>query len=434
MINGRARKQLFIYIIAMVLLIFFSKTIYNYSLPTVTSVQMTSGALTKTLETYGTLEYLKSYDVFAAQSGRVANIYAETGARLEAFSNIARIEEVNEQSGIEQAELELKGLELSLARLISEKNEAEADTAAQTELDFRRIDAEISVLEEDIANKENEAEDAYALYQAGGISADMYEGAAAAVDDARNSLLMKNIERDEMIKAEEEKIQEESAAKDEAIKNIDGGIDELRFNILLAEAELERLKTLQTETITSKEEAGVLTEIYVQEGEFVAVGSRIATVALSDENFKLEITQSQESASFINIGDRAVFEYASETANAAVAKIESDGDNLKIELTVEGENFNSGDYGKVTLSKVTPVYEMIVPNEAILRNGAASEVWLLKPRRTALGLEMYVQKTKVFIKDQDADYSAISKGLTEWDTVVLNPPAGLENNERVLAE
>jgi hypothetical protein len=51
-----------------------------------------------------------------------------------------------------------------------------------------------------------------------------------------------------------------------------------------------------------------------------------------------------------------------------------------------------------------------------------------------LGAEYYAEKLKVFTSGYDESFTAIARGLTPWDLVILNPNDGFVNKNRVLPE
>ncbi|MCL2839644.1 MAG: HlyD family efflux transporter periplasmic adaptor subunit [Defluviitaleaceae bacterium] len=65
----KMRKMLYIYIVIMLVLVFSSRTIYNFSLPRVTVALAQSGVIVQELEARGVVEFYETFDIFAPSSG-----------------------------------------------------------------------------------------------------------------------------------------------------------------------------------------------------------------------------------------------------------------------------------------------------------------------------------------------------------------------------
>ncbi|MDR1687785.1 MAG: efflux RND transporter periplasmic adaptor subunit [Clostridiales bacterium] len=437
MLTSGMKKQLIIYIAVMCALIFFSKTIYNYSLPKVAVSEVKSGALTKNFENFGQLNFIKTYDIFTDISGKVISVYAEEGAAVAPFSDIALIEYRAEEADIQRAQAAVEKLKLALAQAEEEKAEIEKsieDIKNTPDIDLTVTDLEIAALETEVSNKKAEEEKQLLLYDEGIIAQGEYISAVNAVTEAENRLLIRYAQREEAIKNHISGIESQIAAKESALADAASSINQMAFEINAANAELGNMREVKSQTVKTKDSDGILIETFIQEGELTSRGSKAAQIGLVGDGFIVEITESKESAGFINIKDIASFNVNGVSVDAAVFKIEPDGENLKLSFKINPENFRGFEYGAVTLTKTTPEYEMLVPNEAVLRDAFGSNVWVLKQRRGLLGTEYYAEKVKVFTADFDESFTAVERGLSAWDIVILNPGAELENKSRVLPE
>jgi multidrug efflux pump subunit AcrA (membrane-fusion protein) len=76
----KLRKVLYIYIAVILILVFSSKTIYNMSLPKVsTSGMPQSGALTKELTVRGVIAFAETLDIYAKASGQIDEMFIKKG-------------------------------------------------------------------------------------------------------------------------------------------------------------------------------------------------------------------------------------------------------------------------------------------------------------------------------------------------------------------
>ncbi|MDR2889222.1 MAG: hypothetical protein LBV33_05210, partial [Lachnospiraceae bacterium] len=87
----RLRKVLYVYIAVIMVLIFCSKTIYNYSLPRVTVVMPNVGRLNKELLAHGVIEYAETIDLCADNAGRIDQLLVHEGDIVTAGMAIAQL-------------------------------------------------------------------------------------------------------------------------------------------------------------------------------------------------------------------------------------------------------------------------------------------------------------------------------------------------------
>jgi len=86
----KMRKLLYIYIAVILVLVFSSRTIYNFSLPRVTVVMSQSGWITKELEVRGVVEFSETFDIFAPSGGWIDEMFVRRGDSIDAGITIAK--------------------------------------------------------------------------------------------------------------------------------------------------------------------------------------------------------------------------------------------------------------------------------------------------------------------------------------------------------
>ena len=85
----KLRKMLYIYTALMLILIFSSNTIYNFSLPRVVVAMPTSGRLTKELEVHGVTAFSEIIEIYATASGQIDEILVKKGDIVNENTTIA---------------------------------------------------------------------------------------------------------------------------------------------------------------------------------------------------------------------------------------------------------------------------------------------------------------------------------------------------------
>jgi hypothetical protein len=76
---------------------------------------------------------------------------------------------------------------------------------------------------------------------------------------------------------------------------------------------------------------------------------------------------------------------------------------------------------------------MLIPNEALFKEGINYYVWVIRSRSGVLGVEYYTVKIKVFVLDSDANRTAVSRGqgIEYMEPVVVSFNKELTVNGRV---
>lgn len=285
MSNNKSKfiKIISVFMGTVLLLTFFSKTIYNYNLPTVTITFRSQGKLVTTVEGSAQIEYLDSRNVYAEKDGRIDDVFVIVGQEIKKGQLLLTYEHDTEY--IEQLMLDiqkkkqninqltesfdnnvLEGLNLRLAHE-KEKILALETDIINTEADISAIEngtyftqqkseyeANISAIESGIYTSpkkseyeasinaaENNLKTKELLYSAGAVS-------RSEVEEAENTLLMIQLQYEQYtqseLQSEKEKyrqyMQSEKESKiglikskQEQIKNINENIFYLNLNWMM---------------------------------------------------------------------------------------------------------------------------------------------------------------------------------------------------------
>jgi multidrug efflux pump subunit AcrA (membrane-fusion protein) len=157
---------------------------------------------------------------------------------------------------------------------------------------------------------------------------------------------------------------------------------------------------------------GIVISLNKENGAFTNPGERVATMGVASNQFYVNISCMPEVGSFIEQGDTAELSITGigrVTATVSQMFLGYDG-RLNIRLDFEAD-IRQGQYARVSIQKQTQVYNVIVPNEAIVREGMKNYVWIVQSRQGALGTEYFTVKVRVIIADFDDFNTAIARGL-----------------------
>jgi len=177
---------------------------------------------------------------------------------------------------------------------------------------------------------------------------------------------------------------------------------------------------------------GIVTSIYTENGAFTNLGDRMAGMGVDNKQFTTYFSCTVEEGSFIEQGDDAalfITGIGKVTATVEQMSLSFDG-RLNIKLVFEADSVMSGQYVKIVIQKRTQIYDIIVPNEAVITEGMYHYIWIVQSRQGALGTEYFSIKTRVIIADADDYNTAIAKGL---EIVVPAAPVVVSSDKTLMA-
>ena len=138
---------------------------------------------------------------------------------------------------------------------------------------------------------------------------------------------------------------------------------------------------------------------------------------------------SAEMAERFSRGDKASLMGVKLPKNAAAilrGKELKAGDISRTELVFDIQNVNIGAAVYITLGARGTQYPAVVPNSAIRQDVSGLFVLTLEETRTPLGNRYVAQRVNVTLLDRDDANAAVSGGIKEGDTVIINSSKPLE--------
>ncbi|WMM26355.1 HlyD family efflux transporter periplasmic adaptor subunit [Tissierella sp. MB52-C2] len=252
-------------------LTFFSKTIYNFNLPTVTVVSLVGGKLLNTVEGTSQITYRDSYDIYAKKEGIVKDILIKPGdkvikgqALIEFDLNEDYIEELT--LDIRKKEQDIKLLNMKLNNLKSEDLTAEKGKIEKLNTEILDIKSEIERIEDGTYESLKKSEYEFNIDIAEKKLSDKKEQFNSGMtnkselNEAENNLEIANMQYEQYIQSEKEAKNALLNDKQEQVNNLyektfsfekenEYAIKDLRFQISDIESELSILdKKLEQET------------------------------------------------------------------------------------------------------------------------------------------------------------------------------------------
>jgi multidrug efflux pump subunit AcrA (membrane-fusion protein) len=447
-----------VFSLLLITLIFLSKTIYTYNLPQVTGVLPFRGKLNK-------IEYARGVVAY----GAVAELYADYNCKIEAV--LARegdlvekgdvIFEVSFSGADEEVKKQMAALEEEGGKRASEQNIA----MQRLELDIERINAgvlntnrkieelkgetykvsdvsgaDIVKCERDIDRAEEDLEELKTLYEAGVIARGDVDNAERNLSDLRERL-------DGLKKANEDSLAKNVEALADMEKNRQKQIMDLEYQLTAYEQELaakrldlaanalqeqtyeesftnkmkeyaEKLQTYDVNRVILAPESGIITGLYQNKGQLVSTGLRLASFGLTDTYVvECEIPADND---FVEAEDTYKVRSAGGSVRGTVIKVVPSDMGKTVTLGLaEGAEVTAGLTVEVVFEKQSGETYMLIPSGALGQDSEGYFLNQIKRRDGILGKEYYAEKLRVYIGGSDAVNTALTRGVTFAEPMVL---------------
>ena len=168
--NKKFIRAMGIFFGIVLLLTFFSKTIYNFNLPTVTVTLPTGGKLVDIVEGSAPITYADSHNIYAKMDGKVKNIFIIGGQEVKKGQPLMELEPDMEQ--IEQLTLDIEKKRRDIELLTIKLDNV------QSELKKPGYESDIRIAEKVLADKK-------ALFDIGAASRSEVDEAEDKLETAR---------------------------------------------------------------------------------------------------------------------------------------------------------------------------------------------------------------------------------------------------------
>ena len=385
------------FLLLLVLLIFSSRTVYNHNLPQVNAVKPQSGRLSKLEMSSGLTAWAEIERVYVAVGGACGELLVKVGDTVEAGQPLLRMD-----FNRDEAERRLREIAASRARLNIDIQDI------QLRLDkLERTSGpdgyEAGTLAQDLAKAESALEDAQILYELGDISQRELTAAEEALQNLRNR-------------------QSKSAA------DYASDVAALRLNLQSKQLELSNLSLQEEPHRKALEDyeanaeivapiSGQLLSLNAQKGARLNENALLAEIGAGQE-FTVECTISLDN-NFVLPGDICKLSNSTHEFKGTVERISPSDRNKKVEITLSAAEATAGETFDIVFEKESNTSYVLIPNGALNQDNDGYFLYQIKRRDGMLGKEFYLTRLSVYIGDSDSKNTAIVKGVTFFEPVVL---------------
>jgi len=455
--GGRVLKIVAIaFTVVIITLIFLSKTIYTYNLPQVTGVMPTRGRLNNIEYASGIVTYGGAAELYCDINCKIEAVLIAEGDSVEEGDPIFEVSFENADTEIKKQlsaledehkkrmdELALSNQRLSLdieridANITNTKRKME-ELKAETYKAAEVADTDIIQCERDIAQAREDLDNKMMLFDAGAIprnEIDILERGLLNLQEkleslkkARRDNLAKNADAAADMEANRQKqlrdyeYQLDTYAKDLSAREFDKSGYALQSQSYIKDYEKraadlnEKLQLYDKSGSIYAPAASVLTKLNVNKGARVNAGQLLASFGItSDYIIECEISLDNN---FVAAGDRYKMSNSAHSVQGVVTKITPTERAKQITLSIDGA-VSAGETFEIVFEKQSAESYTLVPNGAVGQDGDGYYLNQIKRRAGILGDEFYTEKLRIYIGDNDSSNTAVTRGITFPEPVVL---------------
>ena len=381
-------------LVIIVLLTFFSKTIYSHNLPTVTAALPRHETLTKTESTTGSAKWSDIEEIYCDAAGKVDEVLVQEGDKVKKGQVLIKLSFDTDEAKqkLLQSNIDENKLSLDIGNIRSKINR----------LNSSDHDYELDTIKDKIAKAEKNFSDLKSLYEINAV-------AKKEVIDAETEL--NNLKR-EFDNLKQKKAEELATLQNDLkAKNLDMESLEVQQKNLQ-----DKMKVFEKTAIYATAD-GTITKMPVKRGQQLNSNELTASIG-KGHSFEIECQVSSEN-DFISAGDTAELTNSDLKLKGSVSKISSDEKSKKITIKLVSEEVTDGESFDIKFKKTSKNSYILVPNSCVNKDTKNYFIYGIKRREGILGQEFYTEKVKVDIGDSNEEYTIIKNGITFLEPIVV---------------
>jgi len=400
--------------VLLVLLLFFSKTIYTYNLPEVTGTKPSRGSLSKLEISSGIASWAETETLYASCSGAVGRVFVREGGIVkkgdvlfemdfDLASVQRRLAETN--NNISKLEMDIKGLSSKLnsirEALAAENYESlikNTDVSFENPLSesSRAVSGQEGLITLEISRAKKTLQIAQLEFEMGFKSGNDFI-------NAQNNFLSL------LYKYETEADDIEQSI---AIKQID--LENLKLS---REAILEIITDYRDNAVIRSPADGIILELYAERGKYFQENAFLVSIGVGQE-FTVECTISLDN-NFVGPGDSCELSNSNRVLKGDVRRVRPSANGKTVTISIISDDVSDGETFDVTFEKISTASFTLVPNSAINQDNDGYFLYQIKRRRGIMGEEYYIERLNIYIGDSDRQNTAVLRGITFFEPIVL---------------
>ncbi len=414
----------------------------SVSAPLVESYECTRQEYSRSIETFGTIRYVKKTEIYPMASEIIRHMYFEEGDTVSAGSVLAELDcrKLDIQIREARAGLLIKETEWNLA--LQQWEEGKRDMEARfLEIESARLDLQKAAMDRDRLKRilENKKQ----IFELDGISQEDLESIEMesqqkqfAFRKAQSTLTVKMIGfRDEDLLAAGYAIpQDEKEMKklfiDYNTRMLQARVDVAAAELEAARSRMESLSLYREESIIHSPVSGIIGKKYMEEGEKASEDKPLYLI-FPEKSVYAEARVSEKELVILSPGmEGTVFpDTTRQNRTGQIQKmspwVEENSRTGSINILLDNRDglFRIGQYVRIRVSLSAPGLSLMIPEEAVVNEEGEDSAFLIRENR--------IFKKSLSLEREVNGMVPVISGLDEGDLVVLNPREGFRNGMEV---
>jgi len=198
-----------------------------------------------------------------------------------------------------------------------------------------------------------------------------------------------------------------------------------------AEIQLEQAEKQLSDATIKSPLSGIITKTQVEEGEYINIGSPIATI-VDISRLKIKLNVSEANVYYLKLNDKATITtdvYPGLSYEGSISFISSQGDdshNYPVEIVIPNNSkypLKSGTFANVMIILPVAAKALYIPRESLLGSITEAEVYVAENNKAIL--------KKIVVGSGNDKYIKVISGLKEGEKAIINGQINLSNNKEI---
>ena len=460
-----------VFLLILLALTFFSRTIMNYTLPQVATHVVAQGEVSPRIRGQGTAEVDDPYNVMMAQSRQIKRVAVRVDQKVKRGDVLYYLED-NESEDLRTARQELASLQSDYTKKLFDGSLSDYDITRLRAGNYRSDDqmqAELGSANRRLEAATKEAASAKAALDKLAASTDTSGGGTAAVastgtvkgdeededddgfdpspsgDGGSSSKKKSKAERD-LEKATNRNIDAEAeleiakSLQEKVVNSISSELElkSLQNQITLAQAKVTKLEEENIGATIVSPVDGTVTSLTYSSGETAAADSSAAIIRIDGKKLTVSFSVTKEQAQKLQVGDEAepqnYWEY-DDDFKAVLRQITADSSDPQnsrlLKFEIDSAAVSAGDNVQLQIAESSKTYDLVVPNSAVRNDSNGTFVLVLKTRQSHLGNRYIVSRESVKVLAKDDTNSAISGAIGSYTYVITTSTRAVTSGDQV---
>ena len=416
----------------LILLLFFSKTIYTYNLPLVTAARPKRGGLSKLEISSGIASWAETETVYAVSAGAAGQVYVREGDVVEIGQvlfemdfDIAAAERrlAETDNNISKLEQDIRGTRTRLGNI---REALAATSETETDLSPSQWDEQAAFLAGLYSNNES------SLSGQAGLIALEISRAQTALKNTQFAFELGSQSRNDLYNAENNLkalLYKYEAEADDLEHSLALKLIDLENMRLSRETIREILRDYRNNALIRAPASGTILSLNAEKGRFFPENSLLVSIGVGEE-FVVECSISLDN-NFVNPGDICNLSNASHVLKGTVRRIRPSAQGKTVTIAVVSDEVSDGETFEVTFEKTSASSFILVPNSAINQDNDGYFLYQIKRRKGMMGEEYYVDRLNIYIGDSDHQNTTVVRGITFFEPIVLVSNKALTSGQTI---